>query len=321
MFIRPITPEETDQYGQLASAHGSVFSHPSWTGLFGNSIVLYGIYDKGEKLTGGFALNHSRILGFPYYTNPPITPSIGLFYQNPATNPAQRLGHDKEVLTGLAALIRKKKFALHRLCLPTGILDMQPFIWEKIKVIPHFTYRIELGRTEEELFSALSYKFRNNIRKAQSDGITCRKIENSPAVESMILEAFRKQKIRISENHIRSILGGFARPDNSMFFGSFMGESMVSVSFSVFDTSTAYYLFGGTHATDRHEGAGVLALWESIKHARQQGLKIFDLEGSMIPRIEKYFRGFGGTLTPYYTLNNAPIPVEMILKLFKKELF
>ena len=60
---------------------------------------------------------------------------------------------------------------------------------------------------------------------------------------------------------------------------------------------------------------------ESIRHAKELGLKTFDFEGSVIPAIERYFRGFGGKLTPYYRVNKAWLPLEMALKLVKRQLF
>lgn len=57
------------------------------------------------------------------------------------------------------------------------------------------------------------------------------------------------------------------------------------------------------------------------KHAKNLGLKYFDFERSMIPQIERYFRGFGGQLTPYYRINKAKLPFEILLKFFKRESF
>jgi hypothetical protein len=51
------------------------------------------------------------------------------------------------------------------------------------------------------------------------------------------------------------------------------------------------------------------------------GLRAFDFEGSVVPAIERHFRGFGGTLTPYFRVNKAWLPIEMVLKFFKRRLF
>jgi len=51
------------------------------------------------------------------------------------------------------------------------------------------------------------------------------------------------------------------------------------------------------------------------------GIKYFDFEDSMIRQIERYFRGFGGKLTLYYRINKAKLPLEILLKFYRRELF
>ena len=87
------------------------------------------------------------------------------------------------------------------------------------------------------------------------------------------------------------------------------------------DSQTAYYLLGGYQAEERHHGAGALAVFEAIQHCREIGLKTFDFEGSVIPAIEKYFRGFGGQLKPYFSVNKAWLPLEMALKFGWRQYF
>lgn len=57
-----------------------------------------------------------------------------------------------------------------------------------------------------------------------------------------------------------------------------------------------------------------MTLDRCIAEAAQRGVPQFDLEGSMIPEIERFFRGFGAQLTPYFTVNRASFLLEMMLK-------
>jgi lipid II:glycine glycyltransferase (peptidoglycan interpeptide bridge formation enzyme) len=43
-------------------------------------------------------------------------------------------------------------------------------------------------------------------------------------------------------------------------------------------------------------------LWHCIKEAKKRGNKIFDLEGSMDPGVEKFFRSFGANRELYLEL-------------------
>jgi len=321
MNIRKITPDEQVQYRNIASANGSVFNDPEWIRVYGDQLHLYGIFDNDDKLMGGFYIFRSSLLGVPFYTTPPHTPSIGLFYSNPAKNSSNRLGVDKEVMTTVSTFFKRYRFSVQRYCLPVGITDMQPFIWDKFKVVPYFTYWIDLKNTEEELLNRISPKLRNNIKKALTDGVSARQVTDYKVIEPILRETFRRQKVRLDEPRIKRILYDFANPGNSFAFVALQDEKPVSMAFCIFDREKAYYLFGGVSDEQKHDGAGALVLWESIKHARNAGIPCFDLEGSMIKGVEKFFRGFGGEQKSYFTVNRAPLMLEMLLKFIKREIF
>ena len=75
--------------------------------------------------------------------------------------------------------------------------------------------------------------------------------------------------------------------------------------FTVFDSKTAYYLAGGGDPDLRDSGAMTLLLWDSIQHASGFA-EVFDFEGSMIPEIERFFRGFGGDLISCMKVSKSP---------------
>jgi hypothetical protein len=167
----------------------------------------------------------------------------------------------------------------------------------------------------------MSAEKRNDISKATRDGLTTKLIDDYSIVKSLVLKTFSRQEMVANEYYLNKILFEFANKDNSFAFAAFRENIPIAVSFCICDGSTAYYLLGGYDDKNKHHGAGAFAVWEAIKHAQRLGLKQFDFEGSMVPQIEKYFRGFGGRLTPYYRINKAKLPVEILLKFFKRELF
>jgi hypothetical protein len=321
MEARILLDSENDAYRKLSERIGHVFSRLEWYGCFGPEIMLCGIFSDNQELIGGFAFSRKTVMGFPFFGNPPFTPSIGLFYHNPAENAAKRLGNDKEVLDAVARFFRNYRFPIQRYCLPPDIIDMQPFYWNGFKVIPHLTYRIGLQVPENTLYSNISAKLRNNIKKAANDGISTRQISAYAGAESLILNTYIRNDTGINPEHILNIIYKFANPQNSFAFGAYKNDILIAVSFFLHDDRTVYYMFGGYSEEFKHEGAGASTLWDAIRYAKALGLTTFDFEGSMIPRIEKYFRSFGGEIRNYFTLNRAPLIVEMALKLFKRSIF
>lgn len=321
MEVREIGPGEIQAYIAARLKWGSLFSDPAWAGCFGDNISIFGIFDQNNTITGGFLFLKSTLKGYPYYTNPPFTPSIALFYNNPASNPSNRLSTDKEVLEAVARFLREFKFPVQRFCLPPFIMDMQPFLYHGFKVIPHLTYHIDLLLSFEALQSNLSAKLRNNIKKAKNDGLTIRKLTTYDSCESLVLKTYSRNNLGIEQQNIRNILHKFAVPGNSFAFAAFQDEVMIAVSFFLYDNNTCYYIFGGFHDELKHEGAGAATIWEAIRESKNIGLNTFDFEGSMIPRVERYFRGFGGKIVNYFTINRAPFLLEVLLKMVKREIF
>ena len=167
----------------------------------------------------------------------------------------------------------------------------------------------------------MSEERRRNVRKAIKDGLIVKQVDDFGIVKFLILKTFSRQKMTVSENHLDKIFLEFAAKENSFAFVTFAKEKPIAATFCIYDKDTAYYLLGGYDYETKHHGAGASAMWEAIKYTKKLGLKYFDFEGSMVPQIERYFRGFGGQLTPYYRINKAKLPLEILLKFFKRELF
>ena len=321
IHVRPIHDNELDAFRNAVARHGALFADPAWAAIFGPRVEICGIFDQNGILFGGFLYYRGTMKGYPWFTNLPFTPSIALFYDNPAKNTSNRIGHDKEVLEAVARYFRKLTKPVHRYCLPPFVLDMQPFASRGFKVIPHLTYQIDLQSELKELQANLSAKLRNNLKKALADGIRVSPVSNNPECESLILGTYKRNDISIRPQEIRNIFQKFAHAGNSFAIAAIQDDQMIAVSFFLHNQSTAYYMFGGFHDHLKHEGAGASTIWEGILESRRRGLTVFDFEGSMIPRIEKYFRGFGGKIVPYYTINRAPFMMEVILKAFRREIF
>lgn len=75
------------------------------------------------------------------------------------------------------------------------------------------------------------------------------------------------------------------------------GETHASMLL-VYDTDQSYYLTGGTNTALRSSGAHSLLLWEAIQRSAAR-VGVFDFEGSMIPGVARFFRGFGSRPVSY----------------------
>lgn len=321
MKIEKLMDRHSGSYEELAINHGTIFNTLSWLKLFEDSVQIYGIYDKGNNLTGGFSVYKEKKLGFTIYRNSPFTPTMGPFLKVNAKNPVVIMDTWKRVLSLMADFIETLPYSVISVSLNKNIIDTQPFIWKKFKVIPGYTYLLDLTKSIEDIQKGMSAERRNDMNKGARDGLMVKQINDFEVVNSLVIKTFSRQEKKTNEYYLNKILFNFADNTNSFAYATFRDDSPIATSFCVYDRDTAYYLLGGYDSENKHHGAGALAVWEAVKHAKELGLKYFDFEGSMVPQIERYFRGFGGKLTPCYRINKAKLPLEILLKFFKRELF
>jgi len=318
--VQAIGEQDLGLYDQLAAQYGTIFNTRNWLSIFGDKAQLFGLYDRGDNLVGGFHLYKQRKFGLNIYRNPPFTPLIGPCLQVKATKHVYAMGIWKEALSSIASFIEKLPYAVVSLSLDRRVVDTQPFYWRKFKVIPGYTYVLNLRKDKEVLKGDMSSSLRNDLRKAQKDGLQVEKSKDLNQVKSLVEKTFSRQDMRSSE-YLGRVLFQFAKESNSFAFITYQNGQPSATAFCVHDDRTAYYLLGGYDYENKHHGAGPLAMWSSIQYAKDLGLEWFDFEGSMVPQIERFFRGFGGELTPYYRVNKARLPLEIPLKFMKRELF
>jgi hypothetical protein len=317
-----IAPVDTKNasYVRLAAERGSVFNQAPWLSIYGSGFQVCGIFNANQELIGAFNIMRGSKARMKYILVPPFSPSCALFYVNPAEGPAARNSFAKEVHTAIADFLESQKALLRMLSFPVSETDMQPYFWKGFKVIPNYTYLIPLEREEDALFAAMSAERRKSVRKALKDGLTVERCYDFTVLRELVLKTFERKSRSLNTKLMDAIFGAFGISDSFAFLARVNGVPSACV-FCIHYNGVSYYLFGGYDSGNRHHGAGPLCMWEAIKHARNSGIKTFDLEGSMLPEVERYFRDFGGELVPYYTIQKGALPVEMALKLSMRNRF
>jgi Acetyltransferase (GNAT) domain len=291
-----------------------IFNTLAWLNLFDKRLNIFVIYNNNQEMIGGFFGLIGKKYGLPYFINAPFTPHCGLFYTNPALSPASKAGTDKKVIELISEYLQQQKFKFIQFYLPFQIIDAQPFIWAKYTVATKYTYQINLSHSEEVLFNNLTSEKRKSIRKAESDHLKIERVNDFKTIENILLNTFIINNIKFDLNIFQKILYEFSNDKNAYAFAAYNDKNeILAASLCLYDKTTTYYLAGGINHENSHHGAHVSCLWQSILYAKSLGISIFDFEGSMIKNIEKYFREFGGALTPYFEIKYS----SKLLKLLK----
>lgn len=319
MKTKELDKSEYAKYAALAKEYGSIFNSLSWVELFGDSIKLVGIYNNDNELIGGFHYYVFQKFGFNLAVNPPFTPNNGLFFRNDSLNKSNQLTFEKKIIELLANYIKEHPAKLFVAKLAPKYKDTQPFHWNKLSVKVKYTYHLDITLSDEVLLNNLTSEKRKSLNKAIKDNITIKRETDMSKVKEIVLKTFKRKNEKLNEAILDKILSDFANEQNTFAFVAYDNGKPKAASFCVYDNNTAYYLLGGYDDEERHHGAGVSCMWQSIKHAQSLGLKTFDFEGSMIPEVERYYREFGGDLVPYYEVLKSNFLFSLYRKIKKQD--
>ncbi len=318
--IKPISNATT--FAEKAEKHIGVFGSEKWLSVYGSAIQLFGIFQSEEKLIGGFYFLKTKKAGVSFLKLPPYTPNCGLFFESNHQNKSAQNNFKKELMNLMCDFIESHKSQLVVLAVPSTITDLQPFIWNNYKVIPNYTYRIDLNNPLESIVSNFDAKHRNAIQKAikENSEVGFNQIKNED-----LFHYFKQHLLDVGanvyENELKNIFLKFADEKNSFSVTAKKNNEVLGQVFCIYDFNTCYYLFGAVNKKSGIQGINNLLVLKCIEKAKELNCTIFDFEGSMLKGVEKFFRGFGGDLIPYFTINKATLPIELALKFKKRSIF
>ncbi len=308
-------------YSSIAVSHIGVLGSVEWLSIYDN-VTCVGIYNNSEQLIGGFYYLKVKKFGFDFIKLPPYSPYCGLFFVNESKNKSAKNDATKEIMTEVSQYISRQKAALCILAFPSEILDLQPLFWDKYKVIPNYTYRIDLSKSIEEIKSNFDSKNRNKINKSLKEDLIIEENALDKDIQFDFFESFLSSTgANVYENVLKNIVTKFSNQNNSFCFSAKKNNELLGAVFCIYDKNTCYYILAAVNKNSGVQGVNNLLVQKSIEKAKDFGCRIFDFEGSMIKGVEKFFRSFGPELIPYFTVNKAILPLEILLKFKKRELF
>ena len=237
-------------------------------------------------------------------TMPPLTQTLGPWVERSSGKPAHALSEEHALLAELeGGLPTAEAFDQH--FSPT-MLNALPFYWAGYRLELAYTYRLEDLKCEQALWDGLRSTTRTQIRKARGR-VEVRDDLGLDRLYAVWARMFgrlgRRPPVSLAEL-ARLDSACAARGARAMLFAQDDAGRVHAVAYSVWDEHAAFYLLGGGDPDLRDSAAGSLLMWESIMRARAV-TNVFDFEGSMIEPVERFFRSFGASQTPYLRVTRA----------------
>lgn len=301
---------------EFVTGHRLLFHSEAWLKVYEpGKIVQCAILNKNEEIIGCFIYYRFSKFGFRCIISPPFTPDISLFYINPSESVVGKNSFHKDLLNVLADYFDGLKVSYLHINLPDHIVDTQPFIWKKYLSRNRYSYLIDLSVTKDNLWDTLSSEKRKSLNKAVKDELSIKETTDPELIFSLVSQSLERNELHSNRQIIRNIIFSFAGTDKAIAFAAHHNGQALGVAFCLVSQNKALYLFGGFDAGNKHHGAGVSCMWNCILRSKEHGLAYFDFEGSMRPAIERYFREFGGKLTPYFNVEKVRPAMKILLAL------
>ncbi len=187
-----------------------------------------------------------------------------------------------------------------------------PFYWKGFSLRNRYTYRLDLSLGIETVQKNFGSDTRYDIRKAEKEGIVVEQAtegsgllklieENHASGKTLLQPAEIETLKRLIPYLIREKLGHLFEARSST--GELIGAALTA-NFA----GKTVYLMSAQLPKSSSSGAMTLNLRQAIATAAEHST-VFDFEGSMIEGIEGFFRGFGGTPTPYLIIEKNQLPL------------
>jgi len=273
--------------------------------------------DADNNLEGVFVYHIRKYRGFTVLLMPAQTFYNGIYIlPSVATKTTTRISREVKIIEKL--LTQLPKYDLFYQQFSPRVTNALSFLWKDYKLATRYTYILDVSsKTEDQLWNGLKTKVRNKIRKAKD---ICR-------IEEIDFDTFwqncktsfdsKNQAIPFNKEILKNVYEKFHSNNQCQINACVDNDSgeILAATFLSSDTHYTYYIAGYFNQERKESGALSYLLWHNISHTKT---KFFDFEGSMIQKVEYFFRAFGGELTPHYKVWKIQSPLLRFILKFKK---
>ena len=304
---QPVTASDLAQWDEFVetSHGGTVFHQTQWLRPFGDPVTLVGCYDPSGALVGGLPLVHQSMAGLQIARPPYLTPYLGPVTRDTGAKYHKTLTLEKDVALSLIDYI-KTSFHFARVPLSPDRLDTQPFQQHGFDIEVEHTYVIDL-EDMEHVWKELDQDKRRKIKQGYKEQLAAEPSDDLDQFFPLLGQSLAAHGKPLPSKRLRGIQAWYealrAEDRTRLLFLKDAEGQTCAGAILVWDRTRAYYLLSGMNRDLASGNAGPLLLWECMRFCHEEvGVREFDFDGSEVPSVEVFFRGFGGRLTPRFSV-------------------
>lgn len=292
---------------------GTLFHTAWWHRAWSAPVEVFARRAPGGGFEAGIAISLGRFMGVRAVRRPPFTPVNGPVF--PLPDPGVRGSAYSRIIAEInEAMEACPRAGFYDFVLPADAPPALPLLWNGYRATPTYTYVIRA--TERGTWrDRLSEMNRRNLRKAREEADEHRlAIERGlPASEAadLVMTTARDKGFPVPGGGARVAAWWSEverRGAGTIYAVRDASGATACLTVLVRDERTAYYLAGGMRSDVRAGSRLNTLLFERmIDDAHDAGLD-FDFEGSSLPGVERFFRGWGGELRQGMRYVRIPAP-------------
>lgn len=303
-----VSNDNKEEYKEFCERHYvQIYSKPWWMdAVCGPENWDVWLYKKGNEVQAAMPYYKEKRGKYNYITKAPLTQINGIIFSYPNNGNLKectKQDYEERVINAANEFIRESGVDVYEQQYQYDFSYWLPFFWHGYSAITRVTYVIDNTSNVENLWNNISYKYRNSIKKGQKNG----KLGIGLTKEEFYIEhekVFKKQGLSCPFSYdLWCSLFDACNEHNSckILYEKNVQGKISSLLFLVWDEKSMYHLLGGNIPEFQTLETYNALTWEAIKLASNMGKK-YDFEGSVIKRISKSFREFGGEPKRYYRI-------------------
>lgn len=285
-----------------------IYSKPWWLdAVCGEENWDVWMYENNSQYFAAMPFYYENRGGYRYITKALLTQNNGILFKYPeGAKFIAKQNFEEKVIDSACKFIQELGVDVYEQQYHYSFKNWLPFFWNRYTAITRYTYVLENLRDVEEVWNGVSSKYRKNIKKGYKNAVIKEDLDYKKFYEEHE-KVFLKQGLQcpFSFEVWKKIYKGSQENNcGKILYAEDKEGNITSLLFLIWDDESVYHLLGGSIPEYQKLETYNALTWEGIKLAASKGLK-YDFEGSVIKRISKSFREFGGEPKPYFRIRKV----------------
>lgn len=300
--------DRKEDYKQFCrSNYVPIYSQPWWMdAICGPDNWDVWLCEKGGSDIAAMPYYTEKRGDYFYITKAPLTQNNGIIFKEENRKLAKEAAFQEHVINEACDFIESLHLDVYEQQFQHTFKNWSPFSWRNYTAVLRYSYIIEDTSDMERIWGNFTAENRNVIRKGQRLTKIC--YDLSP--EDFYQEhnrIYRRQGLECPfsfELWMRLYKACKEKESGQILCALDEHGEINAVMYYIWDDRSVYLLMGGAMPEYSGNQGYPALIYHGISFAHERGL-VFDFEGSMIKRIARSYREYGGVPMPYYRIRKV----------------